>query len=191
MTKSGNVKIFAWDGSEFREILIDTTGHLQVDALSVANPPNLDKAISKLIDKSISTPAYPQTSSLAAGASETITYTPPAGKLWRFIFLYLSAPAPAGASSGTHDFVLRSPRGYRPVMMGRSTYATDLYFDYNYWRIADDVIHPSDQANLGIALSRLVYDNSHPVVMVYTNNTNVAQTGVRRYEMDSLVEYSA
>jgi len=189
MTKSGNVKIFAWDGTEFREIVIDTSGHPQVDALSVANPPNLDKAISKLIDKSIRCQTTTQTGSVNAGAYEVITFSPPPCKLWRFICLYLYAPGVSGATSGTHEFLLYNPRGTREAMLGRSSYVGPLSFKYSHWWEASALVYPPDEANLGIALSRLIYTNPRPMRLQYINNSNATQTGTRYYELDSLEEY--
>jgi len=38
--------IYGWTGAAGVKILVDTEGHLQIDALSIANPPNLDVALS-------------------------------------------------------------------------------------------------------------------------------------------------
>jgi len=189
MAKDGNVRIWAWDGSRFREILIDTSGHPQVDALSVANPSNLDKAISKLIDKSVKYNETINTGSLSAGATESCNITPPSGKGWRYITMYLNALAPPGASSGTHEFVIWSPGGKFGLLRGVSTYTNRLRFDLSYWKDANSSKEPPDEANLGIALSTQVWDNSYPFKVTYTNGTDVSQTNSRTYRLTALEEY--
>jgi len=144
MAKDGNVRVWAWDGSRFREIVVDVSGHPQVDALSVANPPNLDKAISKLIDKSVVNNSQDQTTSLASGISEVIILTPPTGKLWKFISMYLNANPPPGATSGTHSFWLYNPDETTEALHGRSTYGSILQFNYGYWFIANSLARPTD-----------------------------------------------
>jgi len=189
MAKDGNVRVWAWDGSRFREILIDTLGHPQVDALSVANPSNLDKAISKLIDKRIVASTTTQTGTLASGGSEIITFTPALDKMWHFKGFFFHVEAPSGASSGTHFLEIRNPGGTREAARGTSTYTSALIFKRSYWKSATSAKEPPDEANLGIALSRLSWDNSYPAKFYYKNNTDVSQTNTRYYELDTLEEY--
>jgi len=189
MAKNGNVRVWAWDGSQFREILIDTLGHPQVDALSVANPPNLDKAISKLIDKSIVATTSTQTGTLASGTSEIITMTPPINKMWRYQNLLFTVTAPSGASSGSHALSVISPGGTYGATTGVSYYYTKLLFDVNHWRVADAEKLPPDEANLGAVLSRLAWTNANPVKFQYSNSTDVSQTNRRTYSLDTLEEY--
>ena len=151
----------------------------------------LDKAISKLIDKSISVQAQGIATSLAAGANETVTFTPPAGKLWRFIDLDFHADAPSGAASGEHTCKVFDPSFSNPITQGTSGYAAALNFSRSHWRDADLEKLPADEANLGIALTRQCWDNSRPLKIQYLNDTNVSQTGTRNYKVVFLEEYAA
>jgi len=169
--------------------VIDTAGHLQVDTLSVANPPNLDKAISKLIDKSVKYNESSITTSLPSGGYEMWTITPPSGKGWRYISLYVGVSAPPGATSGTHEFTSWSPGGKVGILRGISHYYTRLRFDLSYWRDADAVKEPPDEANLGIVLSSQVWDSTYFFRVTYANATDVSQTNTRLYRLTALEEY--
>ena len=151
----------------------------------------LDKAISKLIDKSVSVQSQEIATSLAAGANEIVTFTPPAGKLWHFIDFKFHAPAPEGAASGDHTCKFFGPSEDNEIIQGTSGYASILNFSRSEWRVATTEKFPTDEANLGIALTRQCWDNSNPLKIQYFNDTNVAQTGTRFYEAVLLEEYAA
>jgi len=144
-----------------------------------------------LIPKSVVYNSSVQTTSLAAGANEVITFTPSSGKMWRFIALYFNVAAPSGATSGVHRLRVLAPSATHEVSRGESTYASALRFLYSYWYTANSAIYPTDQANLGIALSRMCWDNSRPAKLRYDNATNVSQTGSRDYKLEVVEEQVA
>lgn len=130
-----------------------------------------------------------QTATVASGSNETVTITPPTGKLYHLIGMWLNASAPSGATTGTHAFNLAT--GSVDLMYGASVYSSSCTFDWSYWYVADSAKRPPGDDAPAILMGKLTFDNSNPLSIRYINSTDVDQTSTRRYRTLFLVEVVA
>lgn len=116
-------------------------------------------------------------SSLAAGGSESNTYTPGIGLMWEVMLMWLHAPAPIGSAAGTHKFKVYSDFNY---VGGESVFNSNLSWDYSSWISADSYQHPSTEVAALTALTSIVINKDYPLHVMYSNDTDVAMTGNRQ-----------
>ena len=105
--------------------------------------------------------------------------TPPAGKVWRILNMYLVAAAPFGASSGTHNFSL-GIGGAMNILMGASIFSSNVRWDYSQWDVADSEQKPSDIVAAQRSLTNTYIIKEDPLRVTYTNFTDVTQASMRR-----------
>ncbi|KIL38302.1 hypothetical protein SD70_27185 [Gordoniibacillus kamchatkensis] len=135
---------------------------------------------------------YDQVLNTAASGITTITITPPVGELWRIKVLAISAPAPAGAASGTHLFEIRSgvaSSSYNAVMSAKSNFGDPATILDNYITSGTSSKIPTTEQAQQQAILNLVATNDSPLSIVYSNATNVTQTGTAIIRMVREVEY--
>lgn len=114
---------------------------------------------------------------VAAGASETIMIQPPEGKIWRLKGIFCDVNPPDGATAGTHSLDMY----YSKVGL------THLVVTQNYnkallLRIAPrsySSISPSDSAVFTTLVLNTVISNSTTLIIRYKNNTDAEQTNIR------------
>lgn len=127
---------------------------------------------------------------LDAGQSEQITIYAPSGTTARVISMSMSAPAPTGASAGTHGCTIYL--GIPDVTQGVSDYADELTYRSGFWQTATNaatwpVAGTTSQAWwLG---DRTVTDDSHAIAFNYGNDTTAGTSpaGSRTYVLTYLV----
>ena len=121
---------------------------------------------------------------LSIGTDNTVL-TPPAGKLWEILNMYLMASDPIGATSGTHSFTLLV--GNINVLRGKSIFSSDLKWDYSVWALADSEQIPSSDAAAQNALTSVKLTQETPLTVRYFNGTDVSQI-LGRYIRFSILE---
>lgn len=135
--------------------------------------------------------AYDELLNVAAAGTVTVTITPPAGELWRIKDLYISAPAPSGAASGTHALLIY-PYGNDlkyTVLTLDSTFGNAVTIARNYAFVATSASVPNDLNAQMRAILNIVVTNSCPLRIHYANNTNVLQSGTLSINVAREVEY--
>jgi hypothetical protein len=151
-----------------------------------------DKSLTDLYDKldSIKTTGIPRarkfstidatsTTTVLAGAVETILITPPAGKVYQLLQARLKVAAPTGASSGSHKIEIRSIDQESTHIDIVSDYTGDIFFRSSHIVSATKYYLPSDDAALLHALTLVYSTNSLPIAIWYVNATDVDQTNKR------------
>jgi hypothetical protein len=120
-------------------------------------------------------------STVNSGASETVTVTPPAGKICRLIGIRLNADPPPASSSGTHEFELN----YNTT----GTYFAffSLKAPFNGYPVANKLILsgatselPSgDPAQVNMFGGGIFFSSDYPLKIDYNNDTDTNQTNDR------------
>lgn len=120
---------------------------------------------------------------IADGASETITVTPTAGKRWTIQGVRFSVTKPVGAAAGSHKLLVNLGTSSLSLLWGTAAYNKSLF--YLYSQLCDDALAnlttevPSDKNAQVAAFKGLQITASHTLQFVYTNNTGVEQTNTR------------
>lgn len=122
---------------------------------------------------------------IASMAYETVELSPPAGKSWRVLNMYLFASKPTGATVGAHAFSLIL--GDINVLYGESVFNSDLKWDYSRWDLADSVQKPDTDIASQQALISTYFTKKTPLYVKQFNNTDVPQTRIR-YILMSMIE---
>jgi len=149
-----------------------------------------DKSLTDLYDKlvSIETTGNPRakkftvvdietTTTILPGATETITITPPAGKVYKILSMRYEAPPPTGATSGDHYVILYNMIKYTGIRFA-STYTTKILYWHNDPSAITDYKPPSAEAII-LALNNTYGTNTKPITFFYVNATDVSQTNAR------------
>jgi len=93
--------------------------------------------------------------------------------------MYLNAPAPAGASSGTHYLRVSQGTGEQHRLYGKSAYGSSVRFQYGIWLSAGSDKEPPNEAEQQHNEYGLLSDADNPIRIYYKNDTDVSQTGTR------------
>lgn len=123
-----------------------------------------------------------QTTTVAAGSTENLETFAPSESLYRIVGAKIIAPPPTGAASGFHIFKILTGGGIA-LLAGRSGYQTDIRFHRSYWRTANEVSEPPNEAAQQEAISSLKATESQPVEIEYQNQTDVDQTDNRTIKL--------
>jgi hypothetical protein len=140
----------------------------------------------------VSASDYGQTLNVAAGGNANITVSPPVGQLWRIKSIYLYLPAPTGATSGSHQFLVGhsiAGSGYDLLFLS-TAYNKTLMIRRNTIPTVD-LADPFDAISQIKAITSLVATNTCPLSLYYTNQTNATQTGNLTLRIAREVEYIA
>lgn len=124
------------------------------------------------------------TASLASAASEQVHFTPPAGEMWDFLWLYFSVANPPGAASGTHSTSISvlslTGASVIDITVGDSTFADALVLQFNEWTATVSSL-PSTPEAVILQIHKAKATPTYPVRFTYINSTDVAQTNTRYY----------
>ena len=119
---------------------------------------------------------------VAAAATDDIEITPPKGLIYVIAGVEVSIPDPAGSASGNHSLYV-----YNKFFSVDSTYfdlksnAGGAIYIQNDTGLIADTENPgagSDQFK-AILGERSIVNNDYPLVVRYSNQTDVSQTGTR------------
>jgi len=130
---------------------------------------------------------------VAAGASYTWTLTPPAGEVWRIRSIGLNIAAPVGATSGTHlldIYHTAATTALNQALSINNVFGAGIKILGNTPMVKAGSIPSSEEAFRG-AIVGLACSNSSPLVLVYTNLTNAAQTGILGLSVVKEIEHVA
>lgn len=117
------------------------------------------------------------TTDVAATNSLQQVFTPPKGRLWEIVGMYLNTGAPPGAASGVHEFVLRT--GDISLITGRSVFGSAITWNHSHWQVADSAKLPADAVTTLLAIINTAFSNDEPIKIDYTNGTDVNASGTR------------
>lgn len=122
---------------------------------------------------------------IAAGASESITFYASSGTLVKVSNAYLDAPGIAAATSGNHEIRIFGPDQI-DYTKGLSSPTDPVLYGWGYWNSATAAGGQFPPAGAGYdqawwLKSGVLVDATIGIGMIYYNNTNAAQTGVRTY----------
>jgi len=122
------------------------------------------------------------TSTLVAGATETVEVSPPSGVVYQLLQARLQVSAPPGATTGSHKMVILSIDGSSNHIDLVSTYNVGILFRSSHVDTATKY-YPSDDAALLHALTLVYGTNSRPIVVQYKNHTDADQTNTRTIKL--------
>jgi hypothetical protein len=120
-----------------------------------------------------------------APSSNTQTLQPPAGKIYEIVRIFYLAGDPAGSSAGTHSLTVTYDTTYTTyfgILYMSSTTGNDLatYFSLLVGNSAEAPASDTIQAQLNNGVGQLLASHDYPISFIYTNSTDVDQTGTRR-----------
>lgn len=122
---------------------------------------------------------------VGAGATRNVTVTAPAGQLGTVLGMFLTAGGPPGATTGTHQYQLKS--GSVEFMLGRGAFGSTIRFRRHHWENADSVQLPSGADAQGQILTNIQFSESQPLTIEYINSTDQPTSGTRSIKL--LVRY--
>jgi hypothetical protein len=155
-------------GGEQRMLAADDAGRLQV--VPAAGP-----GVGELIELKVTT----LSAALPNNASEIVELTPPAGYYGWVRLDCVYAPAPSGATSGTHRVFVLLP--------GVSEYLARYEWAYNSGARISSGVPVGSSASYPAAAQHIAgcawypSTSTYPAQVQYTNLTGVSQTGTRLY----------
>jgi len=124
----------------------------------------------------------------SGGGSDTQTLQPPQGQIYKIIELSVDIPDPVGSSANYHRLSI----GYQnftdsnDIIFIQGNFGTDIRI-YN-GGLGGDVVYPADDNNqLPLKRTMIYASYTEPLDFVYTNNTDVNQTGTRKIEIMTAV----
>lgn len=121
------------------------------------------------------------TTSLAAGNTETVQFFAPTGAVWRPAVMWLNAPADATWTSGSHGFKIQTA-GNVPAIEGRNDYTNNVKWSSNTWVSANSRQRPSGETAQVLSLQNLIATENQAINVIYDNSGNAAQDNSREYE---------
>jgi len=129
----------------------------------------------------------------ASGGTNTQTLTPPDSKIYEIIGIDYSAADPAGSSSGTHALSIRVTNLFVTAehLYVRGTTGTGIYIQPNNGLVGDSSEVPSATSDQLFYITRgaLKCSATNTIAFIYTNNTDVNQTGNRQCKV-MVLEYN-
>jgi len=108
----------------------------------------------------------------ANGGGDTITVRAPAGTVLEVIALELRVAPPAGATSGIHQFNVRSETEAIDVLQGESTFDEQLRFEAGEFTSANSAQTPSTAAAQVQAVRGARIDDNNGLNIDYFNDTD-------------------
>ena len=115
-----------------------------------------------------------------AGASETITIQPPQGKIWRVMLFEFYVNPPKNASTGQHRLMLYLAYSYNSFFRVYNSYGGYIYVVGNHVLTSHNVEDPDSDVAQILLLSQLKISHGHYLKIAYDNSTDADQTDVRR-----------
>lgn len=120
------------------------------------------------------------TGSIASGNVETVEVTAPAGSIYRVRMVRLYCGPDGNATSGSHRFKVYYTAPFDlNALYGKSAYNSELNFDSGYWKTADQVARPPDQAGPQNIVETLRATPNTSLARLYRNNLDVSMDNER------------
>jgi hypothetical protein len=122
-----------------------------------------------------------ETGNVASGASEDVSILAPIGWLYRVRALRLSVGPPPGATSGIHELAVIGWAGDPGFLLlrGASIYSQYVTYAAGQWVYASYVAFPLTPSAQHLAVATLIVDDTVPLVVRYTNDSDVVQSRAR------------
>jgi len=122
-----------------------------------------------------------QTTTVASGTSEIVTITPPTGRIWRLMGIWIHVDPPPGATSGTHTFGISAQ--YMGLSHADWPYTSKAGFFKYYWRYSPSAQEPPTNDLVLHGLFRMIFTKENWFKFGYINNTDADQTNARTYRV--------
>lgn len=119
---------------------------------------------------------------VSAGQTKLFTIRAPAGKIWYLTNMRIRAPAIGSATTGGHNFNVRSEGAVIDVTAAKSSYNNAVEFNNSDWTSADKWKDPSGQHAMA-AINTFVIDDSSGIEFRYNNDTDASQTNSRMFRL--------
>lgn len=117
-----------------------------------------------------------QTGIIKPGIIETVNIKAPLGYIYEIIDLSLIILGiPAGGTSGTHSFTVRSETESILVLFGQSVFGTVVQYLYGHWYIADNSQLPPNDSEQQMQPRGKRIDATNGIDILYFNNTDANQ----------------
>lgn len=116
--------------------------------------------------------------------SEDTYISPPIGKLWRILNMFLYCRNPLGATFGEHSYTLRS--GDINIILGESVFGSNILWDYMGWQLADSRQEPDSNIGAQYALDNIHLTPDNQLRIRYINNTDSTQVEARDIRLSVL-----
>jgi hypothetical protein len=132
-----------------------------------------------------------QTVNITAGSNKQFTIAPPAGEIWHIKLIGLDAPAPSGASSGSHvaEFYYTDiSTSVNQVLSIANVFGSKITIRANVPFSKSSAL-PASDGDFSSAIRNISCSASNPLIILYTNLTNVAQTGTIGLKVVKEIEY--
>jgi len=117
-------------------------------------------------------------STVLSGQSETVTITPPSGKVYSIIRVDEYCSPPSGATTGTHSFDNRSSNPNRTIVYIENAYSGVIQLR-GISPILYSRIDPSDTGLFANEVIHVAITNTSYLTITYNNNTDVNQAATR------------
>jgi hypothetical protein len=164
-----------------------------VAGIDQTTPGTTNKVVAELSGRKGGVPTPVQGSevlNVAAAGTSTISITPPVGELWRIKYVYVSCPAPTGASAGgTHRVDICMYDGNYPAVIDEAGYNVAINIASNLIINVATTERPTTKPEQQRAILNLVASNATPLVLCYKNYTDKTQTNTLIYRIIKEVEY--
>jgi len=119
----------------------------------------------------------------AAGGTKDLELAPPEGYHYKLHAMMIKAPIPIGGGSGTHNMRIQNSTKHLTHMFMSEVYGTAIEWQYNMLYSGGTVI-PADVVAMQAAIDRILITSARPLIITYTNSTDVSQTGQRDYRFE-------
>jgi len=132
-----------------------------------------------------------QTVNVLASGTQTFTITPPAGELWRVKLLGVDVPIPAGGASGTQLiqlFYSNASSALNTIADITSVYSAKVVVRGNIPLTKSSCTPPTD-GDFADQIRSIAITTDNPLLIVYSNLTNVSQTGTIGIKLVKEIEY--
>lgn len=160
-----------------------------VDAAPFAYDEKLDALKQKALKSMPPMDTLSQVVNVAAGGSKIFTITPPAGELWHIKMISMDIPVATGATTGSQvieGFFSTAATSLNQFLSVVSNAQTKIVVRSNQPMTKTSSFPPDPEfAN---QIRNAVISNSNPLILVYTNLTDVAQTGTIGLKVLKIIE---
>lgn len=160
-----------------------------VDAAPFAYDETLDALKQKPLKSMPAMDTLSQVVNVAAGGNKTFTITPPTGELWHIKMISLDIPVATGATTGSQvieGFFTTAATSLNQFLSVVSNASTKIVIRSNQPMTKTSSYPPDPEfAN---QIRSTVISNSNPLILVYSNLTDVAQTGTIGLKILKVIE---
>ena len=132
-----------------------------------------------------------ETVNVAASGTKTFTLTPAANEIWRIRQISLDVPVPSGGGSGSHviqGMYLVTNSTLNEVFTISNAFGAKIVIRGNN-PLTKNNSYPTTDGDFADQIRNIVISAANPFIILYTNLTDVAQTGTIGLKILYEIEY--